>query len=638
MKPTLQPLLRLRPLLGFLLLVLIAVEIAPIVLFGHWRSIWAMNNFEDFDFMFWPPINVGYTPSFFYFHVGTVSWGLMKPVHGLVAAWLGTKHISLEYLQLFGYLTRSHYAGLMLMVPVVYWWRGRKHLAACLVVGFALALHLAAPYILHLYHMRVGPQLTYKLCALLLAVAVIDATDGFLKGSNPSYRRISLWGFVVGITFLEVPHYILLATPLFAISLVLFKDFFAAGKTIICWAAGGIAGFVAGLASFYGTDLRSGLAATFSLFRGLIVGFPQPQPGFKENFIDHLFQPKTNYFYIHTDLALQIVLVAVFGLALTLTWTVLSKRARFLALSTAGCFVLVWVAHMKIWSTRGSYTSVFSLIYFGFLLNAMIILQLVAFRDAVQSQGRRWLLLPLAFALSAFALPCVLTLRYYDIWGQYYQQIATGMAFRSFNEMTGRLPKPIGVVYNQHRNYYLLGAHYELAGFIFHEGQQGWNGEDKRYSDSIRQERHPDFTTFYPTRAKQVSYDFKHAAILISFEDGYPPADSLAVFIPVPFAFGRKAAPEAEAKSHLIPAGQIPAAIDLRQFLLSKPGYGITWEPPHDFPWAHWFIAPFEDLEARKIFLTENWPMNWNATQYAFYLVGTATGYYVLALKVPAEN
>ena len=52
------------------LAVAVAVEAAPILLIWFNGGIWPLNNFEDFDFSFWPPLKAEYPPAFYCLHTG----------------------------------------------------------------------------------------------------------------------------------------------------------------------------------------------------------------------------------------------------------------------------------------------------------------------------------------------------------------------------------------------------------------------------------------------------------------------------------------------------------------------------------------------------------------------------------------
>ncbi|HEX7631309.1 MAG TPA: hypothetical protein VF388_04180, partial [Lacunisphaera sp.] len=460
-----------RNLLWVLFGLMVVVELTPILIFHRVNGIWALNNGEDFDFLFWPPLNSAFTPSFFFYHVGTISWGFMKVMHLVTRALTGSPVVTLTYLQTFGFTVRWTYAILMLSVPTVYYWRRRDPVVTAAVIGMGLALNLATPFIFRMYHLRAGTQLTNKLLLLITAALFFDSLRSFLNGVPFTRRRIFGCAVFSGILFLEIPSYILFFLPFVVLSNGDAQGVREVARRCGWWITGGLTGFLAGLIPFYGADWESATAAICSMLRGLVVGFPQFQPGFREHFMLQLFNYADSYFWIHVALATHIGVFLFLLATVAGGWRRLDHRTRFAALALAASFALTWLAHTRIWATRGSYTSVFSLTYYGFYSMLAIILLLQHANLHLLAAGGRRTMVRITAGLAMLAVGSLVgvTLFWSDLRRFAIAQSALSQSFVALNQVVESLPKPISLkLTGLPEAPFLVPGHYAMAGFIYH--------------------------------------------------------------------------------------------------------------------------------------------------------------------------
>lgn len=618
--------MRYRTTLLLLVLLVLLVEALPLFIVWHSHGVWLLNNFEDFDWSFWPPLKAAYHPSYYFHESGLVYGSLGKLAHSVTAWFVGSKQFSIEYCQTFGYVTRALFILAKLgAVGVYFWWR-RKRFSAALAALLLIAIDLAAPSIFDIYGLRLGFPLSYQVLTLVIALLTLDATERLAAGEDYSPRLVLAWSAVAGLTFLEAPHYILLAVPLFWASASFEFSWRHIYRQILLWATGGAGGFCLGLFAFYGTDWRSALAAVVSMLKGLGSGFAQPQPGF-EQFTRMIFHPQSDYFYIHVVLALQVTALLVFGITVFRARRQLSATARRQAAGLIGSFLTVCLAHLLIWRTHGSYTTVFSLVYFNLMICTVAAFSLAGLKHAVLTHWHRFASV-LAIGMLGLVAPCLLTLWATDFRKLHFYQNGGGMAFRTLNEMVGRLPKPVGLVINSDLTYYLLGAHCNLAGYLHHRGP-GWHGEDARYSSKIRQERFPHYDLFYPERATAVWYDFENLGMATTVESGLNGQAPAAVFVPLSREIGNRCEIMAAAETHFVTTNSLPSDIDPWRYLLTTPGHGIRW----DSPATRWSLAVMSnDALVRKI-VEQYWPAVWARDNRRFYLLTTPDGYFLLGLE-----
>ncbi|HVT73244.1 MAG TPA: hypothetical protein VHD61_08915 [Lacunisphaera sp.] len=603
----------------------VAVEAAPLLLVWLAGGIWPLNNGEDFDLSFWPPLKTAYPPCFYCFHVGYYFLGVLHAVHQLTAWTTGSRLVDLEYFQHFGYLTRLVYGGAT--VGAAAWFlrarrdRGSLFLAGALLLG----VPLAAPNILAIYHLRVGSQLSYKLLTLVIAFASLSALEDYLQGRRPARGRVLHWGLLAGVTVIEIPHYILFLLPAFFLgagSLRGFLEFLAyTGR----WALGGIAGGLLGLLVFFGTDTDSLVAAVYSIARGYAVGFAQPQPGF-EQFTRMVFDPRSDYFLVHIILAVHACILAGFGGFVAVRWSRLTSRFRFAGLALLAAWLLVAAAHVHIWKTRGSYTTVFSLVYGDFVLCALVIRHLLLARGLPGVLPPRMFRAAIAAAALAFVVPCGLTLGWSNLAGLYRNQVVHGAAFRSFNGALAGLPKPVGVAFSPDLTPYFLGSHYIPAGYLTHIGL-GWHGEDGRYSGRIRADRFPDFVILHGVRLRSATLNLRESALDILVEEGWP-SPPAATIVAVPMDAGIAAAPAVEKAARLVRYAGSPDQADLAGFLLAAPDRGLESRGSG----LRWFIAPLPPGGIGESLLDRCWPAAWPRTDRRFFFLSAPSGFLLLSL------
>jgi hypothetical protein len=613
------------------LAVALVVEAAPILLVWLNGGVWPLNNGEDFDFSFWPPLKAGYVPSFFCFHTGYIFWSFLKPVHALTAWTTGSPVVTLEYFQHFGYLTRVLYG--LLMVGATAWFLRARRDAGSHVIAIALllSLPLAAPTILNIYHLRIGTQLSYKLLTLVVAFASISATENLLRGDRPTRVRVYGWGFLAGVTFLEVPHYILFLLPVFFIGAGQLRrgpDFLA---YVVRWALGGVGGVLLGLLLFFENDLESLLAAVLSLGRSFSVGFAQSQPGF-EQFTRMIFDRRSDYFFIHVALAVHAVIIGGFVCLSAWLWRRMDARSRYVAVALPFAYALLAAAHVHVWSSRGSYTTVFSMVYGGFVILAMLLRYLLSLWLVPPAPPSR--LVPPALALVAlgFVIPCGLTLCSASLLKLPGHQRVAGGSFRSFNAALAGLPKPVGVVFHPDLTQFFIGQHYVPAGYLTHVGL-GWHGEDGRYSRRVQAERFPDYMILHGVRVRQAGLNLQKLRLELELEEKRPPAPA-ATLVPMPMALGIAQAPAIQKGVHLVRYQGTPEQTDLAAFLLAEPGRGLEWEGPG----ARWFIAPLVDPATKQLLLDAVWPGEWPQDDRRYFFISAPSGFMVLGLKPPARS
>jgi hypothetical protein len=425
--------------------VLIVVECSPLLLMGLSHGVWPLNNFEDFSTAFWAPLKVGYAPSYYFNPSGFYFGGILKLVHGLTDWAAGSSVVSYRHLQLFGYMARTAFAAATLGVVAIYWRRRRDTVSVATAAALLLALRLGAPFIVNIYDLRVGLQLSYVLVMLLIALATLEAVGRFLAGESPGSGFLVYSGALSGATLFEAPHYLPFFLPLFAVAIFEPGSVPVLGGRVGRWAGGAFMGAAGALVALYGLDYRSALAAMFSNLRGIVVGFPQPQPGF-EQFTNMAFDPGSDYFLIKVAIAIQVAVLLVFAATLMVSWRLRSPRYRHAALVILASFAAVWLVHLRIWRTHGSYTTVFSVVFFGFLSMA-IVLQ-TSWRSLELGDRSKATALAVAGAAAGLIAPCVLTLWHFPYSTTYSSNRAFGDSFRSFNAFLDRLPGPVGFSFN----------------------------------------------------------------------------------------------------------------------------------------------------------------------------------------------
>jgi len=626
-----------RPLLFTCFLLLATVELLPIALFSRAGGLWLLNNFEDFDFLFWPPLNVAFAPSHFFFHVGAISWACMKPVHALTAAWTGSPLATLAYFQTFGYLTRGIYAALMLAVPLGCWWRRRNVLLAVAVMAMGFALHLATPYMLHMYHMRVGTQLTNKLLILLTAALTLDALLAVLDGRRPSHRRVFAYAMFAGIVFAEIPSYILFFLPLVLFSHTGAPNLADIAWRTVCWVAGGLGGLCLGFLLFYGTDWESALSGAISLGKGLLSGFPQPQPGFRERFIENLFNRKDDYYWVHVSLATHSVMMMMMISTVALSWRQIPGRIRYVSICLAAAFPVVWLAHSRIWATRGSYTSVFSLVYYGIFSVLLGFAILLVLRRNLPSGGWRRMLCGTCAGLimTAVIAQCCITVREYRFKSAFITQHAIGQSFRSLSAVIDQLPKPINLKFVGLPDLpFMLPGHYAMAGFFLHAGEDGWNAEDLRISPRLREQRFPDYRPIWSLRATDIGYDYFKRKLKIQAEEGWPPMPDSTVIARLPQPISPERIAAMEAVGTLLNPNDLPRNQTMADYLLAAPNHGLAWSPPKGFPWARWVLLPLSEPALLEEVANQAWPPYWERDRHRFFLVKAQSGQCIIALPI----
>lgn len=616
---------RSRVFLAVLAVILVLVEAGPILFEWHYHGIWALKNYETFDWIVWPSLKVAYAPSYFFNESGFYMISVLKLDHWLTSHLTGSRHLSLTYLQCYAYVLRIAYSAGMLTVLAIYCVRKRNLASILLAALVLLSLHLAAPLILDLYHLCIGLPQSYKLFVLVIVFVTLEATDRLLDGRAPTGWHAWGWGSLAGAMFIEAPHYILLVVPLFAIAVISIRRLSAVPLQAIGWLLGGISGFGLGLALFYGRDWTSASAGVATMFHGLVGGFAQPQPGF-EQFANMVFDRRSPYFLVQVALALHVVAMAVFVALSGGLWRRLDHRRRLAAFATAASLGLAWCAHLLIWRTHGSYTTVFSLVYCGVLTTAL------AAHQALQMQKfAKVNMQPLAGAIAAIglAVPCLLTLLNTDYQRLVSTEVSNSECFRSFNAAVDLLPKPVGLAYNSDLTYFLLGAHYYPGIYLFHYGQN-WHGEDGRFSRRIQQDRFPDYQLMFQVRAVEVSYDYQQFKMRQELEVGWPPLAPAATFVPAPAKVASQFAAEVEGDADFVAADNLAPGFDLRRFLLAQPDRGVRWQKFG----SPWFIAPLTHPAIRDALVSQSyWPRAWDRQNRAFYLVSTPTGYFILGLQ-----
>lgn len=614
-------------LLLALILTVAVVEAVPIFIVWKNSGVWPLNNAEDFGVAYWAPLKAGHIPSFYFNQSGFYFGAILKPVHWFTDAVCGSKQVSLEHFQVYGYTTRIVFSLLTLGVVFRYIASKRDPLLIGLVLALYLALRLATPSILDIYHFRVGLQLTYVLLALVIALTTLNAIERFLQEQSPSPVRIISWGVLTGATFLEAPHYLPFLAPLWFVSIGHIRTFAGFLGHNARWALGAVGGCCLGLLLFYGRDTVSALAGVVSMYRGMVGGFDQGQPGF-EQFTKMIFDPRSDYFFVHFVLAEHLVVAASFMAAILITWRRISARVRYTALAVIGSFIMVWLAHLHVWRTHGSYTTVFSLVYFGMLTCAFAVQLLRRIGRELGPQRRMLVPTAVAVALLGLLVPTATTLAKTNFQHLSDYQLDSGSSFRSFNEALERLPKPLGLAFNFDLTASAMIAHCNLAGYLHHTGG-GWHGEDGRYSTLIQQVRFPGYKLFYRERATGVWFDPKTFRLGFEISPTQPASIPAAVLVPMPLALGITHAPAVEKSTSFFLIDSVPAGRDLREFLLAHPGRGVRWQGRGSV----WFIAPVDQPELREALLQNVWVSAVHDASRAAYLISSPSGFLLLSLQ-----
>ena len=597
---------------------------------GTSGGVWPLNNFEDFSTAFWAPLKVGYAPSYYFNPSGYYFGALLKVVHALTDWAVGSRAVSYRHFQFFGYLARALYAAATLGVVAVYWRRRRDALSVVTAAALLLSLRLAAPFVVQIYDMRVGLQLSYVLVMLLISLATLEAAGRFLDGEGPTRGSVAYWGFLSGAAFLEAPHYLPFFLPLLAVAAARPGSFAGLGARAGLWASGAVLGAAGGLVGLYGLDYRSALAAVFSNFRGVVVGFPQPQPGF-EKFTSLAFDPASDYFYIKIAIAVQLAVVLVFGAAFIMARRRQDPRSRFAALVTLGSFAAVWLIHLRIWRTHGSYTTVFSVVFFGFLTLALILQN----RWRARQLGDRSRATAVALAVGAlgFALPCGVTLWRFPYAQTFSIDKAFGESFRSFNAFLDRLPVPVGLAYNDDISYFPLIAHCNFSLTMYHLGSTTGYA-DTRFIDRIRADRYPGYRLMYFYRVLAAKYHWGAAHLDAAVDQGFLPLDAPTELAPLSQEAGNTCAAALQGGAGTVPVENIPPGQDPRLFLFLHPDSGVERV---DFGNLRWSVLPIRDPAVRDAVMARAWPRTWTREGRSFFLVTTPLGYYLLALHGPGS-
>jgi hypothetical protein len=508
---------------------LVIVEAAPIVLMAASRGIWPLCNFEDFAAAYWTPLKVAYVPSYFFNQSGFYFGAVLKVVH-VLTDWIdGSRVVSYRHLQVFGYLTRIVYAVSTLGVVALFWRRRRDTVSTVTAAALLLALRLGAPFIVNIYDMRVGLQLSYVVAALLIGLTTIEAMGRYLDGEGPTPGFGLFCGLLFGATLFEAPHYLPFFLPLLALAVAGSGSPAGLAALVGRWAAGAVAGVAGALVGLYGPDYRSALAAAFSNFRGIVVGFPQAQPGF-EAFTSLKFDPASTYFMIKVALAIQLAVVLAFAASLAATWSGRPPRYRSGAWIILGSYAAVWLVHLKIRKTHGSYTTVFSLVFFGFITAALVLQNLWQAREA--GDRSRATAAALAAAAAGFLAPCGATLWQLPYLPTYSYDRAVGDSFRSFNAFVDRLPGPVGFAFNENISYFPLIAHCNFSQIMYHMGSTtGYS--DARFSERIQAEMFPRYRLMYFYRIIRAKYHWGAAHLDADVDQGMPALDVPTELVPL---------------------------------------------------------------------------------------------------------
>lgn len=595
------------------------------MLMGSSNGVWPLNNFEDFSAAFWAPLKVGYVPSYYFNQSGFYFGAVLKLVHALTDWALGSKAVTYKHFQFFGYLARATFAVATLGVVAIYWRRRRDMISVVTAAAMLLAFRLAAPFVVQIYDLRVGLQLSYVLVMLLIALATLEAMGRFLDGEAPTRNSFFYWGALSGATLFEAPHYLPFFLPLFAVVMARPGSAGEFGARIGRWAAGASVGAAAGLLGLYGLDYRSAVAAALSNFKGIVIGFPQPQPGF-DQFTSLIFDPRSDYFLIKVAIAIQLAVIVVFAAAFIVAWRRQDNRMRYGALVIGASFAAVWLVHLRIWRTHGSYTTVFSVVYFGFLTVALILQN----RWRAREIGDRSIATGCAIAAAAagFLVPCGTTLWRFPYSETYYNDKAYGESFRSFNAFLDRLPRPFGLAFNQDISYFPLIAHCNFSQIMYHMGSTAGYA-DVRFSERIQADRYPDYRLMYYFRISSVAYNWRAAHLDAEVAQGFQPLNVPTELVPLAQAVGSKYHAALEGEMHSISVDDIPPGQNLARFLASHPDSRLEKE---DFGSIHWSFMPLRDPDMRDAIMKGAWPASWSRQGRAYYLVTTPLGFYLLGL------
>ncbi len=611
---------------------LVVVEAAPIILMAASRGIWPLCNFEDFAAAYWTPLKVAYVPSYFFNQSGFYFGAVLKLVHALTDWIDGSRAVSYRHFQVFGYLTRVVYAASTLGVVAVFWRRRRDTASAVAAAALLLGLRLGAPFIVQIYDMRVGLQLSYVVVALLIGLTSLEAMGLYLAGGGLPAGLMLFCGILSGATLFEAPHYLPFFLPLLALSVAAVGSAWALAGCVGRWAAGAAVGVLGALAGLYGTDYRSALAAAFSNFRGIVVGFPQPQPGF-EAFASLKFDPASTYFMIKVVLAIQLALVLAFAASIAATGRGRQAprilRAGWILVAS---YAALWIVHLRVWRTHGSYTTVFSLVFFGFITAALILQNRWLARGA-GDRSRTTAAAPAA-AAAGFILPCGATLWQLPYLPTYSYERAAGESFRSFNAFLGRLPGPVGLAHNDSITYFPLIALCNFSQIMYHMGSTtGYS--DARFSERIQADRFPRYRLMYFYRIIRAKYHWGAAHLDVAVDQGMPALDVPAELVPLSQAQVARRCPTLDAQAPTVSSDDIPSGQDPARFMAAHPGTGLRKDT---FGNMHWSFLPLVDPAVRDAVLNDVWPPKWSREGRIYYLVVTTEGDYLLGLALPAHG
>jgi hypothetical protein len=153
---------------------------------------------------------------------------------------------------------------------------------------------------------------------------------------------------------------------------------------------------------------------------------------------------------VYVSLATHSVMMMMMISTVALSWRQIPGRIRYVSICLAAAFPVVWLAHSRIWATRGSYTSVFSLVYYGIFSVLLGFAILLVLRRNLPSGGWRRMLCGTCAGLimTAVIAQCCITVREYRFKSAFITQHAIGQSFRSLSAVPdstviARLPQPI---------------------------------------------------------------------------------------------------------------------------------------------------------------------------------------------------
>jgi hypothetical protein len=323
--------------------------------------------------------------------------------------------------------------------------------------------------------------------------------------------------------------------------------------------------------------------------------------------------------------------VGIFATACAVGWARQSGRFRYAAFVIVGSFALVWLVHIRIWKTHGSYTTVFSLVYFGFLTVALIVQD----RYRAWHGGDRSRLTggAIVFATAGFLVPCGTTLWCFPYRVTAAYDRAEGAQFRSFNSFLNQFPRPVALAFNPDISYLPLIAHCNFSEIMYHMGSSV-GPADGRFSEQIERDRFPNYRLLYGFRVTAADYDFSDARLRVVGRPGWPKLSAPTILVPLAEAVGKKYRPLVEDEVSPMAGDGVPVGDEVAPFLASHPGWGLRHD---DIGSLQWSFLPLLDAKIRDAILDQAWPEKWGRRHYAYYLVSTHLGYYLLGLSLPGQ-